>query len=108
MSARSTCGALDFYRRLFQAEPSHVEAWGALFDVGAVSFGIFTARDDTLRFGNNCVPNFQASDIDVEYRRIQEMAPRIDSQIRCIGNYRYFRFIDTEGNLVEVYSVPDI
>jgi predicted enzyme related to lactoylglutathione lyase len=102
--------ALDFYRRLFSAEPIDVGARCVLFDVGAVSFGIVSAAqvDGEVRFGNNCVPNFQVDDIEAEYRRIQEMAPQIDDQIRCVGNYRYFQFVDTEGNVVEVYSVPDI
>jgi hypothetical protein len=45
--------ALDFYRRLFSAEPIDVAAGCALFDVGAVSFGIVSTAqvDGELRFG---------------------------------------------------------
>jgi predicted enzyme related to lactoylglutathione lyase len=110
VGARDMRRALGFYRRLFSAEPIDVGAGCALFDVGAVSFGIISTAqvEGELRFGNNCVPNFQVDDIDAEYGRILEIAPRIDDRIRCIGNYRYFQFTDTEGNLVEVYAVPDI
>jgi predicted enzyme related to lactoylglutathione lyase len=102
--------ALDFYHRLFSAEPIDIGAGCVLFDVGAVSFGLISAAqiDGKLRFGNNCVPNFQVDDIDAEYRRIQEMAPQIDEQIRCFGNYRYFQFTDTEGNLIKMYAIPDM
>jgi predicted enzyme related to lactoylglutathione lyase len=110
VGARDIRRALNFYRRLFSAEPIDVGAGCALFDVGAVSFGIISTAqiDGELRFGNNCVPNFQVDDIDAEYARIQEIAPCIDDRIRCIGNYRYFQFADTEGNLVEIYAVPDM
>jgi predicted enzyme related to lactoylglutathione lyase len=109
VGARDMRRALEFYRRLFGIEPIHAATGCVLFDVGAVSFGIVSAAhlDGELHFGNNCVPNFQVGDIDAEYHRIQDMAPRIDDQIRCIGNYRSFRFADTEGNLIQVYSVPN-
>jgi predicted enzyme related to lactoylglutathione lyase len=110
VSALDLRRALCFYRRLFRAEPIEVEAYYSLFDVGAVSFGIFCARPERAvpRFGNNCVPNFQVDDIDAEYQRIRRIAPRIDDQIHQIENYRYFQFADTEGNIIEVYSIPDM
>ena len=75
----------------------------------AVSFGIVALpRRDERRFGNACALTFQVDDIDAAHRRIRAIAPRIDGAIRRRADYRSFRFIDTEGNVIEVYAVPEL
>jgi predicted enzyme related to lactoylglutathione lyase len=78
-----------------------------MFDLGGAYFGLFYATYDgeKLVFGNNCVPNIEVEDIEAEYERVGALAAEIDPGIHRVGDYRYFQFKDTEGNIVELYAV---
>ena len=102
--------SLNYYSKIFDREPVQREKRFSMFDLGGAYFGLFNAAYDgeDLRFGNNCVPNIQVDDIEAEYNRIKNIAPRVDENIRQAGAYRYFQFSDHDGNLVEFYSVQTI
>ncbi|MDY6769525.1 MAG: VOC family protein [Candidatus Nanohaloarchaea archaeon] len=98
--------ALNFYRKLFGAEPVQEEERFSMFDVGGIHFGLYNASYDgeELEFGNNCVPDLEVDDIDATYQRIQAFAPEIDDELFETEDHILFQFKDTEGNTIEVFS----
>ncbi|MFC3958558.1 VOC family protein [Halovivax cerinus] len=100
--------AVDFYRELFDREPEQEEQRFSIFTFGTIDFGLYNAAYDghEIRFGNNCVPNFEVDDVDDAYERIESIAPEmVHETILEIGDYRTFHFVDSEGNEIEVFSL---
>ena len=100
--------ALDFYRELFEMDPKQEEERFSTFALDTGDFGLYNAGYDgyDLKFGNNCVPNFEVDDVEDAYHRIGKIAPKmVHETILEFGDYRTFHFIDTEGNEIEVFSI---
>lgn len=100
--------ALEFYRELFEAEPSQAEERFSTFEFDGVDFGLYNPRYDgfDLEFGNNCVPNFEVEDVDAAFERIGELAPEmVSDEVMAFGDYHTFHFRDTEGNEIEVFGI---
>lgn len=100
--------ALEFYRDLFEMEPTQTEARFSTFEFETLAFGLYHAESDgfEFEFGNNCVPNFRVDDVDAAYRRIERLAPEmVHDEILEFGEYRTFHFVDTEGNEIEVFGI---
>lgn len=102
--------ALAFYRELLGVEPVQAEERFSTFSFGAVDFGLYNAGYDGFdrSIGDNCVPNFEADDVEAAYDRIADLAPEmVHDEVQTFGDYHTFHFRDTEGNQIEVFSVDD-
>ncbi|WP_436925376.1 VOC family protein [Halosimplex amylolyticum] len=100
--------ALAFYEDVFEMAPEQAEERFSIFEFDGADFGLYNAGADghEFEFGDNCVPNFEAADVDAAYDRIADLAPEIVSDgLFDVDGYRGFHFRDTEGNVVEVFSV---
>ncbi|WP_123535966.1 VOC family protein [Halosimplex salinum] len=100
--------ALSFYEDLFGMEPEQAEERFSMFAFDGVDFGLYDGSADghEFEFGDNCVPNFEVSDVDAAFERVSELAPEVVSDgILDIDGYRCFHVRDTEGNVVELFSV---
>ena len=98
--------AVEFYRAVFQTDPMQKSDRFSAFQLGDGFFGLMnkTAYAFPLEMGNNCIPNFEVSDIEAEYNRIKPIASKITDAIMLVGPFRLFQFTDTEGNVLEFYT----
>ncbi|WP_436908277.1 VOC family protein [Halosimplex marinum] len=99
--------ALDFYEELFGAAPAQADDRFSTFAFDGVDFGLYRAGADgaAVEFGDNCVPNFEVSDADAEFERVADLAPEVVHGVVDVDGYRCFQVRDTEGNVVEIFSV---
>lgn len=100
--------ALDFYREVFETEPTQAQERFSTFELGAADFGLYDAGYDghEFAFGDNSVPNFEMDDVEATRDRIEETAAElVHDGILEFGDYRTFQFVDTEGNTIEVFSI---
>ncbi len=106
VSVEDMTRAINFYKQLFEKEPSEIDERYTVFDLDGFSFGLYAPEMDGVkaRFGDNCVPNFQVEDIEKEYERVKQFTSEIDSEIQNYGNLKLFQFKDSEGNILEIYQ----
>jgi predicted enzyme related to lactoylglutathione lyase len=98
--------AVAFYKKLFMVEPEHVNKRFSNFKLNGFSFGLYCPKVDKYKvtYGDNCVPNLEVNSIESEYKRIRKFSKEIDGKIQIIGDVSTFQFVDSEGNVVEIYS----
>ncbi|WP_436929813.1 VOC family protein [Halosimplex halobium] len=99
--------ALEFYAELFGTEPTKADDRFSTFAFDGVDFGLYRAGADggSVEFGDNCVPNFEVSDVDAEFERVSELAPEVVHGVVDVDGYRCFHVRDTEGNTIEIFGV---
>jgi len=97
--------AVQFYRTIFQSEPTLVSDRFSAFRIGDAQFGLMhkTAYAYPLTVGNNCIPDFEVANIEAEHQRITLLASTI-TNILPVGPFRLFMFADPDGNVIEVHS----
>ena len=60
--------------------------------------------NDVVVFANSCIPRFETLDIDYVQKKLEKLNAPIIVLPTKINGYKFLRFEDSEGNLVEVYS----
>jgi predicted enzyme related to lactoylglutathione lyase len=100
--------ARAFYEKLFEKAP-YIENERFLgFEVAGGLYGVFAegAYEPELARGNNTVPYIRVADIEREFARVAELAPKmLHDAVLEEGPLRLFMFTDTDGNVVEFFSV---
>lgn len=104
--------AADFYRGLFQSEPSLVTPTYTGFQLNGALFGLLSQEvygsDQPVVRGNSTMVNVLVEDIDAEFDRVRALKPRnMTDSVRSIGPYRMFIAADPDGNLIEFYEVVE-
>jgi catechol 2,3-dioxygenase-like lactoylglutathione lyase family enzyme len=56
--------------------------------------------------GDNALPYIRVSNITAAFVHVQAIAPEaLRTEIVTEGPFRFFRFVDPDGNLIEFYAV---
>lgn len=64
----------------------------------------FSAVNERVKYGDNCLLSFEVDDIKESMQRIKGLKAPIVYPLAKIGTSWVFEFRDSEGNDVEVYS----
>lgn len=101
--------ALEFYTALFETTPETTDDRFSTFTFEGADFGLYDASADggSFDYGDNCVPNFRVADVEAAFDRISTLAPEVVHGIVDVDGYRCFHVRDTEGNVIEVFSLAD-
>ncbi len=91
--------ALRFYEKLFQKKAEVKNERYSYFELGPISFGLYNsaAEGETVKKGENCVPNFEVKGLQTWYQRVKTISPDVGPIISA-DNMRLFQFRDSEGN----------
>ena len=99
-----------FYERLFQKAPQVRTGTVVGFDVAGALYAVVSeqAYAPGLRRGDNVLPYIRVRDIDAELARVEaiELAVVHTPGVVTEGPFRFFKFADPDGNLIEFFSLP--
>ena len=98
----------DFYAQLFQKAPYIRNERLVGFEIAGGLYAIFAAQagDQKLVKGNNTIPYIRVKDVDREFERVKSLgATLIDSKVLREGPIKLFRFVDPDGNVIELFSL---
>jgi predicted enzyme related to lactoylglutathione lyase len=117
LKVRDMDRAVRFYERFLgvKAEGRYEDRWTSITEgLGLYHPGYdlahnvpVTEYDRDLRMGTNAVVVFASDDIEGEHERVESIGATGVTEILAIdlmAPYRFFQFLDPEGNLVEVGS----
>ena len=109
ISVKDRKRAEAFWKQVFGVEPAMKNDSFTFFDLNGFMFGLFDASNlgEKINYGNNCVLNLHVKDADAEAKRLGEFS-KIVMPVTSVGSYRVFQIEDTEGNVVEFYSNPEL
>lgn len=100
--------SVAFYQGLFGEPPQVRTAALVGFDVAGALFGLADRADYgvTAAKGNSVRPYIKVVDLDAAFAHVRALAPdRIEAPgIINEGSFRFFRFIDPDGNSIELFS----
>ncbi len=99
--------AINFYEKFLEQPVTSRDKISSLFEIDGFRYFLFNnaAVNETVRYGDNCIPSFETGDINKAYRRVTEELRRpIVFPMTRIGKNVVFEFTDSEGNDVEVYA----
>jgi predicted enzyme related to lactoylglutathione lyase len=115
LKVRDMDRAVGFYERFLgvKAEARYEDRWTSIISgLGLYNPGYdlernvpMTEYDRDLRMGNNVVVVFGSDDVDGEHERVKSIGATGVTEIveiNLMAPYRFFQFLDPEGNLVEV------
>jgi catechol 2,3-dioxygenase-like lactoylglutathione lyase family enzyme len=76
------------------------------FDLAGGMLALFQDGDEQLVRGHNSVPYIRVSDANAEFDRLRHLDIRLlDEQVLAEGPIRLFRFVDPDGNMLEIFSL---
>lgn len=107
VAAKDFDRAKAFYTQtLFQKDPSSSTDRFVFYDVGGFQFGVFDpdVTEESVSFGNNCVPTFEVSDPEALHNRLQAEDVEIVMPLQEVNDTVIFQCCDSEGNVLEFYS----
>ena len=95
--------AIGFYEKLLNQKGSKDFP---NFTINGIRFCMYDYQkiNDTVIFGDNCLPSFEVNDIEKFIGKLEELNVSIIMPLQRIGNNWVLEFKDTEGNDIEVYS----
>ena len=95
--------AIDFYEKILKQKASKIFP---NFVISGIRFCMYDYQkiNDTVVFGDNCLPSFEVNDIEDFIKKLSELNVSIIMPLTKIGNNWVLEFKDTEGNDIEVYS----
>jgi predicted enzyme related to lactoylglutathione lyase len=98
-----------FYLKLFQKSPQISNSSLVGFDVEGGLYAIVSRKAFALppAQGSNVRPYIKVRDIFGEFERVRKIAPaslQSDSVVEE-GPFRFFRFTDPDGNVIEFFSI---
>jgi catechol 2,3-dioxygenase-like lactoylglutathione lyase family enzyme len=102
--------SVSFYKSLFGCAP--VVRTPALvgFEVAGGLFAIVSrhAFAPGIRPGGSVRPYLRVADLDAAFDHVRRLAPDAVEQDRVIEEpgFRFFRFTDPDGNVLELFSLP--
>lgn len=101
--------ATDFYASLFGAEPEFRMPALVGFDIRQGLFAIVSRETyaQGVPAGGSVRPYIRVSNLEDAFRRVQALVPEgLETEgIVQEGAFRFFRFKDTEDNVIELFSL---
>jgi|GEM_PF-1552947 len=101
--------SVAFYAALFGSEPQVRTPALVGFDVAGGLFAIVSRRSyaPDARPDGRVRPYLKVADLDAAFERVNRLAPgRVEGgRVVTEGPFRFFRFADPDGNVVELFSV---
>ena len=95
--------AISFYEKLLNQKGSKDFP---NFTINGIRFYMYDYQkiNDTVIFGDNCLPSFEVNDIEKFIGKLEELNVTIIMPLQRIANNWVLEIKDTEGNDIEVYS----
>ena len=95
-----------FYERVLGKQPYVTNERLVGFDVSGGLLALFHDGDAALVRGHNAVPYLRVANADAEFERLQGLGVTLrDERVVVEGPLKLFRFVDPDGNLLEIFSV---
>ncbi len=98
-----------FYRELFQRSPQISNSGLVGFDIEGGLYAIVSRKAYALPSaqGSNVRPYIKVRDVFGEFERVKKLAPGSLESDAVVeeGPFRFFRFTDPDGNVIEFFSV---
>ena len=96
--------AIEFYENLLGQKVAEKDEIYSIFDINSFRYGLFANEkmNESKVWGNNCLPSFEVSDIDLIQKKLNELNCEIIFPLTIIGSNKVFEFKDTEGNAIEI------
>jgi catechol 2,3-dioxygenase-like lactoylglutathione lyase family enzyme len=95
-----------FYERVLGKSPYVTNERLVGFDVSGGLLALFHDGDAGLVRGRNAVPYLRVANADTEFSRLKELGVELhDDRVVVEGPLKLFRFVDPDGNLLEIFSV---
>ena len=96
----------SFYERVLGKQPYVTNDRLVAFDLAGGMLALFQDGDAQLVRGRNAVPYIRVSDANAEFDRLKHLDIHLlDEQVLVEGPIRLFRFVDPDGNLLEIFSL---
>ena len=98
--------AKAFYESIiFRREPSLTTDRFVFFDLDGFLFGLFdpSVTGEEVRFGNNCVPTLEVTELETFYQHLQDSGVEIVMPLQEVNETVIFQCSDFEGNVLEFY-----
>jgi predicted enzyme related to lactoylglutathione lyase len=95
--------AINFYEKILKQK---AQKNFPNFIISGIRFCMYDFKkiNDTVVFGDNCLPSFEVNDIEDFMKQLSELNAVIVMPLTRIGDNWVLEFKDTEGNDIEVYS----
>jgi catechol 2,3-dioxygenase-like lactoylglutathione lyase family enzyme len=92
--------SIGFYTKLFGEAPARRTPNYAGFALG---FGLMLSAGYSVpvKRGNSAVPTLIVDDLGAQHARLKTIASTV-TEITSVGDFRLFRFMDPDGNVIEV------
>ena len=95
-----------FYERVLGKQPYVTNERLVGFDVAGGLLALFHDDDAQLARGRNAVPYLRVANVDAEFDRLRRLdVELLDDHVVVEGPLKLFRFIDLDGNMLEIFSV---
>jgi predicted enzyme related to lactoylglutathione lyase len=96
--------AIEFYENLLAQKVAEKDEIYSVFNINNFRYGLFANQkmNESKIWGNNCLPSFEVSDIDLIQKRLNLLNCEIAFPLTTIGNNRVLEFVDSEGNAIEI------
>jgi predicted enzyme related to lactoylglutathione lyase len=100
--------SVEFYEKLFGKAPQVRTPALVGFDVAGSLFGVVNrnAYAPGTSAGGRVRPYIRVADIEAAFSRVTAMAPGSIAAPGIVteGPFRFFRFVDPDGNVLEIFS----
>lgn len=100
--------AAEFYEQVFSREPQLRTGGMVAFDINGALYAIVSKDQYAphVRRGDNVVPYIKVADIFGAFEHVQNIAPEnlMMPEVQEEGAFRFFRFTDPDGNVIELFS----
>lgn len=98
--------SVAFYEALFGKPPQVRTPALVGFDVGGGLFGVVSreAYAPGTSAGGGVRPYIRVADIDAAFAHVSTLAPVESGRVVTEGPFRFFRFTDPDGNVLEFFS----
>lgn len=96
--------AIRFYESLLGLKATEKDEIYSVFDINGFRYGLFANEkmNESKVWGNNCLPSFEVSDIDLIQKRLKQLNCSIVFPLTTIGCNKVLEFLDSEGNAIEI------
>lgn len=95
-----------FYERVLGKQPYVANDRLVGFDVAGGLLALYSSADVQIVRGRNVVPYIRVQSADAEFARLKGLdITLLDAQVVVEGPLKLFRFVDPDGNVLELFSL---
>jgi predicted enzyme related to lactoylglutathione lyase len=98
--------AIIFYEHFLGQAVTIKDNIFSIFEIDGFRYCLFNNQEvnETVQWGDNCLPSFEVDDIYETYEIIVKLNCPIVFELIQLGDNMVFEFTDSEGNDIEVYA----